>query len=122
MKTPTSIAKLSAAVVAILASTLIYPSTADAALSDCPSGYMCVWSGTNYSGSLQKFSATSQRLTISLLSVDSYYNNRTRRTYYTQYANGTGNSSCLSAGTRAADLSGWKNTAKGVYLSTTTSC
>jgi hypothetical protein len=122
MKTSRFISTLSVSASAILAATLTSASPAEAALSDCPSGYMCVWSGTSYSGSIQRFSATGRYLSIALPRVESYYNNRARRTLLTQNSNGSGYSACFNPGTRNSDLSGWKNTAKAVYLSTAASC
>ncbi|MEV7439942.1 peptidase inhibitor family I36 protein [Streptomyces sp. NPDC091204] len=37
--------------------------TASAAASDCPSGYFCVWSGSNYTGQRQQVAGTNASLT-----------------------------------------------------------
>jgi hypothetical protein len=91
-------------------------------LSDCPSGYMCVWSGSNYSGTMWKTNTTSTYKAIGPSSIDSYYNNRSKRSYLHELANGSGVYTCLSAGAKSSNLSGWTTTAEAVYLSTSTLC
>lgn len=98
-------------------------SSADAATSDCPSGYMCLWSQANYTGSFVKISATGSYRPISLSSVESYYNHRTKRTWLHEKADGSGNYVCLDPGEKkASGLSGWMDNPKAVWLATITNC
>lgn len=114
-----TIAIAAASSAAILAGTA---ESATAASSDCPSGYMCVWSSSAYSGTLKKFSASSTYLSIGLASVGSYYNHRSKRSYLHESVTGSARSKCVNPGVKSASASGWQTGAKAVYLSTTTNC
>jgi hypothetical protein len=121
MKTPKSLASaltmiLTAAAVAIPQA----PASADRA--DCPSGHMCLWSGRQYRGTMKAISATESYRTIGLQTVESYYNNRTKRTWLHSTTDGSGIYACLSPGARSGDLTGWQETAKAVYLASISSC
>lgn len=121
MKTP----KFITAAVILSAVPTVVVSTAQpahAALSDCPSGYMCLWSQPNYGGTIKKISATNSYKAIGLSAVESYYNNRTKRTWLHEAADGSGSYVCLNPGARAGSLSGWQDNAKAVYLATITDC
>jgi len=105
------------------------PSTAESedqsvtmSLSQCYSGYFCIWSGTNYTGSIQRFSSTGSYRSINLSTVRSLYNRRSARTFLHEAANGSAHYSCYPPGARWADLTGWRQTAEAVWLSTVTSC
>ena len=99
------------------------PATASTdSLSQCPSGYMCVWSGTNYSGTMQKFSATGSYKAITLSSIQSAYNHRSYRSYVHEQSDGSGVFACFNPGNRNSNLSGWLENAEAVYLSTATNC
>jgi hypothetical protein len=91
-------------------------------LSQCYSGYFCIWSGTNYTGSIQRFSATGSYREITLSTVRSLYNRRSARTFLHEAADGSEHNSCYDPGERVADLTGWRQTAEAVWLSTVTSC
>jgi hypothetical protein len=91
-------------------------------LSQCYSGYFCVWSGTNYTGSIQRFSSTGSYRSINLSTVRSLYNRRSARTFLHEAADGTARYSCYGPGQRSSDLTGWRQTAEAVWLSTVTSC
>lgn len=113
----------SASVFGATAAFVIAPiSSAEAAASDCPSGYVCLWSSTNYSGTMKKISTTGAYKSIGLTTVESYYNNRTKRTWLHEKADGSGQYVCLDPGARASSLSGWEDNAKAVYLATITNC
>jgi hypothetical protein len=95
---------------------------AEAALSDCPSGSVCLWSGTKYRGTMKAISTAGSYRSIGLPSVNSYYNNRAKRTWLHQSSDGSGSYTCLNPDARSSDLSGWQETAKAVYLATVTDC
>ncbi|WP_456695897.1 peptidase inhibitor family I36 protein [Aeromicrobium sp. P5_D10] len=111
-----------ATIIAVTGINLAVSTPAEAALSDCPSGYMCVWSGKGYSGTMKKYNSTGAYKSISLNTVDSYYNNRSKRTWLHATSNGSGTYSCLGPGQRNKDLAGWQTSAKAVYLATITDC
>lgn len=90
-------------------------------LSQCGSGYFCVWSQTSYQGTIQRFSTQSQYMSISLSSVRSFYNNRSKRVYI--YGDPSGSpSACYGAQAKKASTTSWLTLAEGTYLSTATSC
>lgn len=91
-------------------------------LSQCPTGYMCIWSGTNYTGTIQKFSTAGKYSPILLSASNSLYNHRSKRTYFHEESNGSGIYTCLDPGKKKASLSGWSVHAEAVWLSTTTGC
>jgi hypothetical protein len=91
-------------------------------LSDCPSGYFCVWSGTNYTGTIQRFAATNAYRTISLSATKSYYNHRSQRTWLHEDPDGGGSSTCINPGASKTSTTGWQTTAEAVYLATVTNC
>lgn len=91
-------------------------------LSQCPSGYFCVWSGTNYTGSMQQFSATGSYKQITLSTIRSLYNRRSARTYLHETSGGSGYHSCYGPGATSSSLLGWRQTAEAAWLSTVTSC
>lgn len=88
--------------------------------SQCGSGYLCVWSESNYQGTIQRFSTQSKYTSISIR-VRSFYNNRSKRVYI--YGDPGGSpSACYGAGTKRATTTSWVPSAEGTYLSTATSC
>jgi hypothetical protein len=91
-------------------------------LSQCTSGYMCVWSGTNYTGTMQRFSTTGGYKAITLSSIQSAYNHRSARSYVHEQSDGSGVFACFNPGNRNSNLSGWLENAEAVYLSTATNC
>ena len=113
-----------AAVTAVLGATAhsSLTSSASATLSECPSGYLCVWSGTSYSGTVKKFSTVGQYTSIGLNGNQAVYNNRSKRSLLEQQRSGSDVSLCLAPGESRANLSGWQESAQGVYLSTATAC
>lgn len=119
---PPAIARLAAVLLGASLTVGINTAPAEASLSQCTSGYVCVWSGASYTGTFKRFSSTGSYQSIGLTTVGSYYNYRSRRTYLHEKTDGSGYKSCLTPGAKAAALTGWKARAKAVYLSTTTSC
>jgi hypothetical protein len=96
--------------------------SAQAAKGDCPSGYICLWSGSQYGGTMKKFASTGTYHSIGLSFVNSYYNNRTKRTWLHSASDGSGTYVCLSPGAQSGSVSGWQESAKAVYLATVTNC
>ena len=113
-----------AAVTAVLGATTYSSLTSpvSAIASECPSGYLCVWSGTSFTSTMKKFSATSQYTSIGLNANQAIYNNRSKRAFLEQQKSGSDVSLCLAPGESRSNLSGWQETAQGVYLSTATAC
>jgi hypothetical protein len=113
-------------VLATFAPTLSSPASAgaspSAALSQCDAGYLCIWSGTNYTGSFQRFSATGSYRPISLYTVNSIYNRRSSRAFLHQDGDGSGYYTCFNPGQRNADLVGWRESSQAVWLSTVRNC
>jgi hypothetical protein len=91
-------------------------------ISQCPSGYMCVWTGTSYSGTMQKFIGSGSYRSINFARINSAYNRRADRTFIHEESDGSGVYACYSPGERNANLSGWVEYAEAVYLSTATNC
>jgi hypothetical protein len=91
-------------------------------LSDCPSGYFCVWSGTNFTGTIQRFAATNAYKPISLSATRSYYNHRSQRTWLHEVPDGGGSNVCIDPGVSRTSTAGWQTTAEAVYLATITKC
>lgn len=83
---------------------------------------MCLWSGTNYSGTLQKINATGSYKAITLGTVNSVYNRRVDRTYVHEQSDGSGVFACYNPGSRSSNVGGWLEDAEAVYLSTATNC
>lgn len=111
-----------ATIIAVTGINLAVSAPAEAALSQCPSGYMCLWTGPNYDGTIKKVSATGSYKSIGFKTVGSYYNNRSKRTWLHATSDGSGTYGCLQPGARAVALSGWQSKAKAVYLATVTDC
>ncbi|KQY55810.1 hypothetical protein ASD11_15005 [Aeromicrobium sp. Root495] len=100
----------------------LLPLAANASMSQCPSGYFCVWSETNFKGGFQKFAATNSYRPITSGATQSYYNNRTKRTWLHQDAAGDGSYLCINPGGSNSNTSGWQEDAQAAYLATVTNC
>ena len=115
-----------AVVVASLATALPGPAAGEGAsiesIGQCPSGYFCVWSGKNFTGTIWKTNTTSSYRSITPSTIHSLYNNRTKRSTLYELTGGGGLSDCYNAGEQYSSLAGWRTTANSVYLSTTTLC
>ncbi len=107
--------------IAVIATGLTFGGSvpANAALADCPSGYLCLWSGTNYSGTLKKISTSGSYVSTTLPTIRSYYNKRSNRSVLYSGSSGTGSNICISSNTASSNVTGWPSTAKSAYLSTT---
>lgn len=119
---------LALALIATLAFAVLSPTSADAsarpaaAKSDCGNGYFCIWSSTNFSGTIQRFSATNSYRAVTLSTTRSYYNNRSYRTWLHAEPNGGGSNLCINPGASKTTTSGWQSLAEAVYLATVSSC
>lgn len=119
---------IAVALIAAVALTVFSPSTAHAAVepatakSDCGSGYFCVWSSSNFTGTIQRISATNSYRSITLTTTKSYYNNRSYRTWLHAEPNGGGSNICINPRVSNANTSGWQALADAAYLATLTSC
>lgn len=125
----TSPRSLTATLSTVLATTtLLFSVPASAAeltpsvISECPAGYFCVWSGTTFSGNMQKISATNSYRSISLTSTRSFYNHRSQRTWLHAVPDGGGSNICVDPGVSKASTTGWQANAEAVYLATITNC
>lgn len=122
MTTHSRITRMALTIVIAVGAALIAPGPAAAARSDCPSGYFCVWTGTNYSGTIQRINVTNSYRAINLNATRSYYNNRSQRTWLHSSATGGGSTQCINPGRSSGSTSGWQASAKAAYLATVTSC
>ena len=89
------------------------------ALSDCPTGTACLWSGSAYSGSLWKNTSTDVIVNrpATVLATASMWN---RTTYYVRLysgVGGTGSTACYSQGWQGV-LTGWAANARSLRMST----
>ncbi|KRC64832.1 hypothetical protein ASE12_08650 [Aeromicrobium sp. Root236] len=91
-------------------------------LSQCQSGYLCVWSGSGYTGTIQRFRATGTYRPITVDRVKSVYNHRAGRAFVHEGSGGGGVFACFSPGERVSETSGWVQRAGSVYLSASANC
>lgn len=92
------------------------------AMSQCPSGNFCVWTGTTFTGDVQKIDDVETYVAIQDDPIRSAYNNRSKRTYLNDGPGHSSTYSCFGAGDWDASLSTWQLSAQSVYLSTYTNC
>ena len=97
-------------------------SVAVRSLDQCESGYLCVWSGTGYTGTMQRFRATGAYRPITVARVKSVYNHRAGRAFVHEGSRGGGVFACFSPGERDSETSGWVQRAGSVYLSASANC
>ena len=90
--------------------------------STCPSGYFCVWTGTDYNGSRYQFNDVGDYNRINADPIRSAYNNRTKRTSPNKGTGSSSTYSCFGPGYYDRSLSSWQVHANSAYLSTVTSC
>jgi hypothetical protein len=102
-------------------SRIVEPVMETLSVSQCGSGYFCVWPSPNYVGTPKKYSAQSKYLSITLSNVGSFYNNRSKRAYL--YGDSSRSpSACYGPRAKKASTTGWMRLAEGTYLSTAASC
>lgn len=76
------------------------------ALADCPTGYLCVWTGSLYSGTMWKSAiASAQNLTANFQS-GSVVNNRASASYVYSGSKGSGSVRCIPPGARQTNMLG----------------
>ena len=90
--------------------------------STCPSGYFCVWTGTDYNGSRYQFNDVGAYNRINADPIRSAYNNRGRRTYLNKGTGSSSTYSCFGPGDYDRSLTSWQVHANSAYLSTVTNC
>jgi len=90
--------------------------------SDCPSGYFCVWTQTNYDGTRYQYNNVNNYNLIGADPIGSAYNNRSKRTYLNENSGSSSTYSCFGPGNYDAVLSGWQVHANSAYLSSYTNC
>lgn len=91
-------------------------------VSQCPSGYLCLWTGASYTGSFTKYSSTSGYRVVTYSTVKSMWNNRSKRSYFYSGSSGSGSSQCYGPGVKTGNLGGWQSSPNSVHLSLTTNC
>lgn len=89
-------------------------------ISDCRSGYTCVWSSSLYTGTLVQYRLPGQYIALPSFSIGSYANRYEKRATFYETAGGGGHSTCAAPGTQNAAVSGWLTAARSLYQSTTT--
>ena len=90
--------------------------------SQCASGYLCVWSGSGYTGTIQRFKATGSYRQITVGRVRSVYNHRGGRAFVHEGSSGGGVFACFGPGERDPETAGWVQHAGSVYLSASANC
>lgn len=103
-----------------LAETNAAPGFSVFSITQCPSGYFCVWTGAQFLGNVKRYNEQSQYTPIPISSTGSFYNNRSKRVYV--YNAGTTLSACYGPQASRSITTGWQSVIKGTYLSTATSC
>ncbi|MCW2798892.1 MAG: hypothetical protein JWQ70_364 [Aeromicrobium sp.] len=88
----------------------------------CPSDSFCTWSGPNGGGSRHVYSTVGAYVQISGGSIQSAYNNRSKRSYLNEAPNGGERYSCFGAGDYDNQLSSWQLNSEALWLSTYTNC
>lgn len=90
--------------------------------SDCPSGYFCVWTLTNYDGTRYQYNDVDDYNLITADPIRSAYNNRSKRTYLNEQSGSSSTYSCFGPRDYDGSLSGWQLHANSAFLSTYTNC
>jgi len=92
-------------------------------ISDCRSGYTCVWSSPFYAGTLVQYRSPGQYIPLPSFSIGSYANRYEKRATFYETIGGGGHSTCAAPGASNPSVSGWLGAARSLYQSsTTTSC
>lgn len=83
-------------------------SLAPAALSDCPGGWVCLWSDASYTGRLLRWNAPGARVNLSDIGFDHQMTSWANRGPYDARwfynANSSGTTRCMNAGTNSANV------------------
>ncbi|HEX5331312.1 MAG TPA: peptidase inhibitor family I36 protein [Cellulomonas sp.] len=89
-------------------------------ISDCRTGYTCVWSSPFYAGTLMQYRLPGQYIPLPSFSIGSYANRYEKRATFYETVGGGGHSTCAVPGASNPAVSGWLSAARSVYQSTTT--
>jgi hypothetical protein len=89
-------------------------------ISDCRSGYTCIWSSSLYTGTLVQYRLPGQYIALPSFSIGSYANRYEKRATFYETIGGGGHSTCAPPGTQNAAVSGWLTSARSLYQNTTT--
>ena len=89
-------------------------------ISDCRSGYTCVWSSPFYAGTLVQYRLPGQYIPLPSFSIGSYVNRYEKRATFYETVGGGGHSTCALPATSNPAVSGWLSAARSLYQSTTT--
>lgn len=95
-------------------------------VSDCPSGYFCLWEDANFSNRRLQFASTGYWQSLEpygfLDKASSFYNNRGNVSYINGHTDGSGLSRCHQAGGAGNYGSEWNDRARAVFIATWASC
>ncbi|NMM17864.1 MAG: hypothetical protein HHJ14_12305 [Cellulomonas sp.] len=89
-------------------------------ISDCRSGYTCVWSSPFYAGTLVQYRLPGQYIPLPSFSIGSYANLYEKRATFYETVGGGGHSTCAPPATSNPAVSGWSSAARSLYQNTTT--
>ena len=104
---------------------LFTPASPDS-VSDCPSGYFCLWEDINFSNRRLQFASTGYWQSLEpygfLDKASSFYNNRGNVSYINGHTDGSGLSRCHQAGGAGNYGAEWNDRARAVFIATWASC
>ncbi|MGV8976902.1 MAG: peptidase inhibitor family I36 protein [Cellulomonas sp.] len=89
-------------------------------ISDCRSGYTCIWSSPFYAGTLVQYRLPGQYIPLPAFSIGSYTNRYEKRATFYETVGGGGHSACAAPTTSNPAVSGWSSAARSLYQNTTT--
>ena len=90
-------------------------------ISDCLTGYTCIWSSPFYAGTLVQYRLPGHYIQLPSFSIGSYANRYEKRATFYETVGGGGHSTCALPGASNPAVSGWLSAARSVYQSTTAS-
>jgi len=95
-------------------------------VSDCPSGWFCLWEDANFSNRRLQFQTTGFWQSLEpygfLDKASSFYNNRGNVSYINGHTDGSGLARCHQAGGAGNYASEWNDRARAVFIATWASC
>ena len=89
-------------------------------ISDCRSGYTCVWSSPFYAGTLVQYKLPGQYIPLPSFSIGSHANRYEKRATFYATVGGGGHSTWAPPATSDPAVSGWSSAARLLYQNTTT--
>ena len=90
-------------------------------ISDCLTGYTCIWSSPFYAGTLVQYRLPGHYIQLPSFPIGSYANRYEKRATFYETVGGGGHSTCALPGASNPAVSGWLSAARSVYQSTTAS-